>query len=96
MASYTMATISAMETGIGRHLDLLVDWANWDALTGWQSHVSVHDRESAADMDYTTEADVNWQDLIAGDYDAQIIAFANWVNENYTAAPPCTSGSRTR
>ena len=88
MASYTMATISAMETGIGRHLDLLVDWKNWDASTGWPvpSYLSSIGNRSLVWTIQPT-ADVNWQDLIAGDYDAQIIAFANWVNENYTAAP---------
>ena len=81
------ANISAMETGIGRHLDLVLDWGNWDTTTGWATPTflgAIGNRPLLWTIQ--PQADVDWQQMIAGAYDAQIISFANWVNENYMAA----------
>jgi hypothetical protein len=98
LPSVTPATIAAAETGIGRRLDFVMDYANWNnGSSAWPtpSYLATLGsrplvwtiQPSSGPYGASTANCVQWAPLLAGTYDAQIIAFATWVNANLTAAP---------
>ena len=104
-SAYTLAGLAAVETLVGRHLDLLIDYQNWNRGTDPIPTVPAAVLAAIGDRDYmctiqpssgpngASAADcVNWPSLIAGDYDQQIVAFADWVNQVWGATSP-TRGS---
>lgn len=97
-SAYTSTGIAAVEATIGRHLDLLIDYQNWDS-GGTPIPVvpeAVMAGIGARDYMWTIQpssgpygagpADcVNFPQLIAGAYDGTIVAFADWVNSVWGA-----------
>lgn len=89
----TAGTVAAWETLYGRHADVIQTYLEWatgttaiQTVTGaqladWGTRpmlLTVQPCGNPADVGQTTV--VNWQNMIAGTYDAEIIAFADWIN----------------
>lgn len=103
-SSYTAVGIAAVEATVGRHLDLLVDYQNWDNGTSAIPTLPGVVMAGIADRDYMWTIQpssgpfgaspancVNFPQLIAGAYDAQIVAFAQWINTTW-GAPSASRG----
>lgn len=91
----TAGTITAEESNVGRRFDVILDFYNWNNGTSAIPTVSSSILTQVGTRDYvmtlqpssgpngaSTANCVQWQPLIAGSYDAQIVAFANWINTN--------------
>jgi hypothetical protein len=75
--------ITTAEGLTGRHMDLVLDYADWPSGTSaWPTMpADVIAGIGGRPMMWTVQpSGVSWPDLIAGTYDSEIIAFADWVN----------------
>ena len=96
--NFNAADISAMETGIGRHLDFVEGYGDWN--NGTSAWPTPYDPSFAGNRPIVwtvqpssingykvtpTSECVQWQNLIAGDYDSEIETFGAWVQANITA-----------
>jgi hypothetical protein len=95
-SNYTTSTIATTEALIGRKIDLFLDYQNWNNGTSTIPTIpsSVIDGIGTAGYQWTIQPSsgpngattancVQWQNLIAGDYDTEIKAFADWINNNW-------------
>jgi hypothetical protein len=89
----TAGTVAAWETLYGRHADVIQTYLSWATgttaiqtvtaaqISDWGTRpylLTVQPCGNPANVSQTSV--VNWQDMIAGDYDTEIIAFADWIN----------------
>jgi beta-mannanase len=89
--------LTHVESVTGRHMDLVMEYANWDngtsavptpttslltACNGRPLMWTV--QPSSGPYGATTANCVQWQSLIAGTYDSELTAFGTWVNANIT------------
>jgi hypothetical protein len=75
--------LSQVEGVTGRHMDIVMDYQDWSSGTAaWPTMSSqVIGGIGGRPMMWTVQpSGVNWPSLVAGDYDSEIIAFADWVN----------------
>ena len=75
--------LTQAETVTGRHMDIVMDYQDWSSGTAaWPTMSSqVISAIGGRPMMWTVQpSGVNWAQMIAGDYDSEIIAFADWVN----------------
>jgi hypothetical protein len=75
--------IAHAESVTGRHVDLVLDYVDWSSGTAaWPTlSAATISGIGGRPMMWTVQpSGVMWSALIAGTYDAQIIAFADWVN----------------
>jgi hypothetical protein len=71
------------ESVTGRHIDIATDFADWSSGTSaWPTVPSaILSGIGGRPLMWTVQpSGVSWPSLVAGDYDAQLIAFADWVN----------------
>jgi hypothetical protein len=89
----TAGVITTEETNVGRGFDVILDFYNWNNGTSAIPTVSPATLAAVGTRDYVMTLQpssgpngassancVQWSGLIAGTYDAQIVAFANWIN----------------
>jgi hypothetical protein len=84
---YNVSDLTHAETVTGRHMDLVMDFRDWSSGTAaWPTiPASMLSAAGTRPVMWTIQpSGVNWASLIAGTYDAQIIAFADWVNTAIT------------
>lgn len=87
--------IAAMESGMGRKLDLVLDYANWATGADALPEPDFLDQLGGRPLEWTIQPAgqntykqapasnvVNWANLIAGDYDDRLRGFAAWVNHH--------------
>jgi hypothetical protein len=78
--------ITHAESVTGRHLDIVLDYVNWSSGTSaWPTPSSAElTAWGGRPVEWTVQpqSSVNWQSLIAGTYDSELVAFATWVNAN--------------
>ena len=95
-SNYTTSNIQSVESLIGRQIDMFLDYQNWNngtssiptipsgVIEGIGSagyHMTI--QPSSGPYGATAANCVQWQNLIAGDYDNEIIAFADWINNTW-------------
>jgi hypothetical protein len=84
---YNVSLLTHAETVTGRHMDLVMDFRDWPSGTAAWPTIPASTLSAIGNrpMMWTIQpSGVNWANLIAGDYDAPIIAFADWVNSTIT------------
>jgi hypothetical protein len=76
------------ESATGRHMDLAMDFADWSSGTDPFPTVpaEVLSGIGSRPLLWTVQpSGVNWANLVAGDYDAQLVAFADRVNSTISS-----------
>jgi mannan endo-1,4-beta-mannosidase len=95
--SAASGTVAAWQTLYGRNPDIIqtyLEWAGGTAaiqtvssyqLADWGDRMpllTVQPSGNPASASTPSDICVNWQDMIAGDYDTEIEAFGSWINSN--------------